>query len=532
MPIRNPDECVIIVAPVGQDAAAIASVLNKEGLETQVCGTPAEARQRLIAGAAVLILTEEALELPQISDLMDDLRSQDPWSELPVIILTSGGESRQVRLLDIAATAAGSVTLLERPISSVTLLRSVEVALRSRRRQYQVRGLLEEQQRRERLLRESEARYRSLVKQVKDYAIFRMDNQGRPITWNEGVRSVMGFDEEEFVRGDLAEIFTPEDVRAGIPERELKEAAEVGTAGNDRWLRRKDGTRFYATGVTTRLRNEAGELTGFSKVLRDETARKLAEEALAEAQAKLKEHAANLERVVAKRTHDLQATNEQLEAFVYSIAHDLRTPLRSMIGYSQLLLDDYSGGLAETAGKLLKRIQASSEFMDKLLLDLLAYGRTARSEMVLAPVELRRAWETALFQCATQIEQLHARIDTIEPLPAVLAHEATLGQCLANLLNNALKFVEPGVEPRVRFWAEQRGDFVRVWVEDNGIGIAPSQHDRVFRVFERLNGSRYTGTGVGLSIVRKGMERMGGRVGLISDQGEGSRFWIELPKAD
>ena len=239
-----------------------------------------------------------------------------------------------------------------------------------------------------------------------------------------------------------------------------------------------------------------------------------------------------LERQVADRTAELRATNEQLEAFVYSIAHDLRAPLRSMLGYSQLLLDDHAATLEESAQQMLKRIQASSGFMDRLLLDLLAFGRTARAEVELGPVEVQKAWEAALFQCATEVDQRQAQVETVSPLPRVLAHEATLAQCLANLLSNSLKFVAPGVRPSIRFRAEDRGSWVRLWLEDNGIGIPSRFHEKVFRVFERLQGARYPGTGIGLSIVRKGAERMGGRVGLESDAGKGSRFWIELEAAD
>jgi signal transduction histidine kinase len=270
---------------------------------------------------------------------------------------------------------------------------------------------------------------------------------------------------------------------------------------------------------------------GYTKVVRDETAAKRSEEALAEARARLQEHAANLERVVAERTQDLRTTNEQLEAFVYSIAHDLRAPLRSMSGFSQLLIENYAPQLDHTAQDLLRRIQSSSEFMDKLLMDLLAYGRTARAQIELGPVDVHKAWQAALFQCHTQMKETGAHVEAVEPLPLVLAHEATLGQCLANLLSNGLKFVARGVKPRIRFWAEDRGDRARLWVEDNGIGIPPDQHDRAFRVFERLHGARYVGTGIGLSIVRKGIERMGGSVGLESTPGQGSRFWVELPKA-
>lgn len=239
-----------------------------------------------------------------------------------------------------------------------------------------------------------------------------------------------------------------------------------------------------------------------------------------------------LEKTVAERTTALSETNEQLEAFVYTIAHDLRGPLRSIAGYSQLLADDYAAALDEPARHLLERIQGSAEFMDRLILDLLAFGRTARAEIELSRVDVRKAWSIALAQTADQREQAQAEIETIGALPSVLAHEATLGQVFANLLSNAMKFVAPGVRPHIRLRSEDRGDLVRLWVEDNGIGIPPELKERVFRVFERLNGSRYAGTGIGLSIVRKGVERMGGKVDVESTPGEGSRFWIELKKAD
>jgi signal transduction histidine kinase len=140
-PMHNKDERVIIIAPVGQDAIAIAGLLDAQGFETQICNGSDESRQ-ITERAGALLLTEEALESPQGSLLLDAVKAQPPWSELPLIILTSGGESRRAGLLNLAAAAAGSVTLLERPISTLTLARSVQVALRSRRRQYQVRDLV------------------------------------------------------------------------------------------------------------------------------------------------------------------------------------------------------------------------------------------------------------------------------------------------------------------------------------------------------------------------------------------------------
>jgi len=522
---------VCIIAPVGQDATAMAHFLGENNFESRICSGLHEFCDSPENLCEALLLTEEALQLPQLPDLLKWFRAQPPWSELPVIILTKGGQSRWTQLLDLTAEAAGSLTVLERPIGFTTLLRSVQVAMHSRRRQYQVRDLLLEQQRQQCELRESEERCRTLIEQVKDYAIFRMDNTGRPVSWNQGVQRILGFEEVEFIGKEIIPIiFTPEDQLTGIPEQELSVAAEEGAASDDRWMRRKDGSRFFATGVTTGLRNEGGELIGFSKVFRDETVAKQTRDALAEARAALERHAATLEETVANRTRDLRATNEQLEAFVYSIAHDLRNPLRSMIGYSQLLVDDYSEGLHGTAQHLLKRIQGSAEFMDKLLLDLLAFGRTARAEIELGAVDVKAAWEAAIFQNSVQIEHTNAEIETGEPLPTVLAHEATLGQVLANLLSNALKFVPPERKPHVQLWSEERADHMRLWIKDNGLGIPKGQHERVFRVFERLHGSRYQGTGIGLSIVRKGIERMGGSAGLESEPGHGTTFWIDLQK--
>ncbi|MDB6057931.1 MAG: putative histidine kinase, classic [Verrucomicrobiales bacterium] len=245
--------------------------------------------------------------------------------------------------------------------------------------------------------------------------------------------------------------------------------------------------------------------------------------------AELQKHAANLEHTVAERTLELKETNEQLEAFVYSIAHDLRAPLRAMQGFSEILIQD-EPALAPQSKTFLTKIHHSAEYMDKMILDLLAFGRTSRSEVRLTCVDIKTVWEAAVYQCSAQIEQAGAIIEAPGPFPAVRAQEAILTQTLANLLSNAIKFVEPGTTPRVLFRWEDTGHSVRLWIEDNGVGIDAKYHERIFRVFERLHGHKYPGTGIGLSIVRKGVERMNGNVGLDSQVGKGTRFWIELPK--
>ena len=240
-----------------------------------------------------------------------------------------------------------------------------------------------------------------------------------------------------------------------------------------------------------------------------------------------------LEERVRARTQELEERNRELETFAYSISHDLRSPLRAMEGFSHALLDDYGDRLDATAREHAERVVAAARTMDRLIDDLLAYSQLTRSELDLAPLDLGRVLKGSLQQLDAEVRSRNARVHIGDSLPAVVGHGPTLTQVLANLLANGIKFVPPDRTPEVRVRAEQRdaGGRVRLWVEDNGIGIAPEHHERIFRVFERLHRSAdYPGTGIGLAIVRKAMERMGGSVGVESEPGRGSRFWIELPR--
>ena len=170
--------------------------------------------------------------------------------------------------------------------------------------------------------------------------------------------------------------------------------------------------------------------------------------------------------------------------------------------------------------------------MDTLIQDLLAYSRLSRTDLEMRPIELSDVIADVRHHLESDLRDKKVELAVLDALPAVLGHRATLGQAVANLVSNAFKFVAPGVTPRVRIRAERKGNVVRLWIEDNGIGIAPEHQERIFRVFERLHGvETYPGTGIGLAIVKKGAERLGGRVGLESAEGVGSKFWIELTKA-
>jgi signal transduction histidine kinase len=259
--------------------------------------------------------------------------------------------------------------------------------------------------------------------------------------------------------------------------------------------------------------------------------RKLTSAALQEAKDRLAGQAGELERLVAERTEELTAANKQLETFIYSIAHDLRAPLRAMQGFSAMLVEEAGGALNETGRHYADRISQSAQFMDALLVDLLAFSSISQQRVDLAPVNLEAIIRDALCQLEMGLQEKNVRVEITGPWPQALAHPGTLGRVLSNLIRNALKFRAVDTQPLLRVHAEERGEFVRVWVEDNGIGIAPEHQAQIFRLFNRLHGEKYPGTGIGLAIVQKGIERMGGRVGVESAPGEGSRFWFELRKA-
>jgi signal transduction histidine kinase len=256
--------------------------------------------------------------------------------------------------------------------------------------------------------------------------------------------------------------------------------------------------------------------------------RKRAQDALQQSQALLSHHAGQLQELVTERTTDLTATNQQLEAFVYSIAHDLRAPLRAIQGFSDLLVEEVGATLSDSGKRYAARISKSAQFMDALLCDLLEFSRLSQQSVQLSPVNLGSVIASVLDSLQETIQATNARVDSAGTWPQVLAHQPTLSQVLVNLIANALKFVKPDVPALLRLWPEERAGMVRIWVEDNGVGIEPACQTQIFQLFTRLQGEKYPGTGIGLAIVQKGVERMGGQAGVDSLPDQGSRFWFEL----
>jgi signal transduction histidine kinase len=261
----------------------------------------------------------------------------------------------------------------------------------------------------------------------------------------------------------------------------------------------------------------------------DVTERKRAEQSMRQMRDELAKTNMELEQRVEERTAKLRDTIGELEHFSYSITHDMRAPLRAMRGYAQILQQKYNACVDDAGRDYLHRIVESASRMDNLITDALDYSKVVQQEFPLEPVDA----DVLLRSIIDSYPQFHmpqAEIYIKGTLPLVIGNKAALTQCFSNLLSNAVKFVDPAKLPRVRVWAEPRGEWVRLWFEDNGIGINPDQQQRVFVMFERLS-QKYEGTGIGLALVRKVVERMKGTVGFESESGKGSRFWVELQKA-
>jgi len=367
--------------------------------------------------------------------------------------------------------------------------------------------------------RESELRHRLLIEAVTDYAIYSLDKNGNITSWNSGAQRIKGYTSAEIIGRHFSRFYTKNDADAGLPQRVLQTAARAGHYQGEGWRVRKDGTKFWSSVVVTPLQNEDGELVGFSKITRDITDRKQLLETI-------QEHAKELELRIAER----EQTNAELESFGYSVSHDLRAPLRAIKGFVEIVLTDFAGQLPLPAVEYLKQVERAAERMNRLVQDLLDYSRLSRLEIQLKPVKLAGLIEDA---CSQIEEELRSRVRvSVDASLEVSAHAQTLTQVFLNLISNGLKFYPPGETPHVEVSAHREGRSVHASVGDQGIGIAPQHQERIFQVFERLHTTdAYPGTGIGLAIVKRGIQRMGGTVRVESAPGKGSTFHLSLPTA-
>ncbi len=359
-----------------------------------------------------------------------------------------------------------------------------------------------------------------------DDAIISKNLDGTITTWNEGAKRIFGYSATEII-GKSIRTLIPTELQAeedGILAR-LRRGERVYHFETIRVA--KNGHQIPISLTISPIRDSEGNIVGASKIARDITERRKGERALAEAREKLESHARDLELRVHERTQALEKTVKEMEAFSYSLSHDMRAPLRAIQSFSEIVLSEYGEKLGEQGTDLLNRASAAASRMDKLILDLLAFTRVSRMPINLEPVDVEKLI-TRLIEERAEFQPPRAEITIDAPLLPVTGNEASLTQCLTNLLDNAVKFVAPGALPRVNIRSERADGHVVLWIEDHGIGMDDEAKHKLFQMFQRVHGDTYPGTGIGLAIVRKAVERMSGEVGVESEPGRGSRFWLRL----
>ena len=438
----------------------------------------------------------------------------------------------------------------------------------------------------EEAVRQSEEQFRLLVQSVKDYAILMLDPDGRVVSWNEGAERIKGYTAEE-IRGRSFTVFYTEEARsAAFPEYELEQAALNGRFEDEGWRVRKDGTAFWANVIITALRGTSGRLLGFAKVTRDLTERRNAEEARVRLAAEEAAHAeaarrseeleqlneelqhqsaeleeqtneleeqtsemqllmqqfedANvqlrsaLESAEAARTNaersaeDAAAAYRELDQFAYVASHDLKAPLRGISNLAQWIQDDLGPDLAGESLEHMRLLQGRVRRMEALIDGILAYSRAGRVRKEPQIVETGALVEEAIELLAPA----EGTVVEVQPgMPPVLAERVSLLQVFMNLIGNAIKYAaadRPDVV--VELGWSRTDDFYEFTVADNGPGIPPEYHERIWAIFQTLEPrDRVEGTGIGLSVVRKVVESRGGRTWVESAPGAGALFGFSWP---
>ncbi|MDF2755873.1 MAG: putative Multi-sensor hybrid histidine kinase [Nitrospira sp.] len=515
----NPEDRILLLAPIGQDATAMARLLRTHGFVGTVCESAGDACRYLTEGAGALLVTEEALELPRMPELLHELNAQPPWSELPLIVLTHGGESRLATLLHLVAQAAGSLTLLERPLGEATLLRSVEVALRARHRQYQVRDLLEQQRIVHKELRESEEKYRSLFESI-----------------DQGFCTIeVLFDEhDEPVDYRFLSINPCFERQTGIANAVGRRVREVVPLHEDHWFQTYG--KIAKTGEAMRFEREAAQLHRhydvFAWRVGEPAERKVAvlfndiSERKA-SQARLEQFAEELERQVSERTQELMSSQGQLRALATElnlaeqrerkrIAAEMHDHLAQMLVLVRLKLGQAKQGPVHRSLEMIKQAE-------DVVNDALTYTRNLVAELS-PPVLHEFGLFAALKWLGEQMQryQLHVtvQIESTGGLRLPEDQAVLMFQSVRELLMNAVKHA---VAKQAFLLVEEGEGYLQIVVEDQGVGfdllaMATQQPSPLSSKF-------------GLFSIRERMNAMGGRLELHSAPGEGTRATLILPCA-
>lgn len=370
-------------------------------------------------------------------------------------------------------------------------------------------------------VRESEARYRTLFENMSNcVAIYRSVNNGEDfviVDFNRAAEKSEKIERKDLLGRSVQEVFP------GVREFGLFEVFQrvwkTGRAEHHpiSWYKdeRVEGWRENFV-----YKLPSGEIVA---LYTDETERKRWEQALSILNEELEER-------VRQRTKELEVANKDLEAFAYTVSHDLRAPLRAIAGFSQIIARRHRARLNEEGQRYVDNIVKAASQMDQLINDLLNYSRLGRKAVNRQPVAIKEVVSQVIDRLSDRVAQTAAELIIPDEMPIINGDRTLLTQILTNLLDNALTYHSEDVSPRIEMSINTDADSVVLIITDNGLGIAPEYHEKIFNIFQRLHSQeRYPGTGIGLAVVKRSAEMLGGNVWVESAVGEGSAFFVRLP---
>ena len=508
---------ILLVDDSPENLVSLEAALERLGQELVLAGSGTEALRHLLHDDFAAILLD--VKMPDMDGFQtaELIRSRKRSRNTPILFLTGyKSDEHLFRGYDL-----GAVDFLFKPIVPEILRSKVGVFVELSRNT----ALLKRQAE---VLSKAEQKFRSLLEAAPDAMIISSED-GRISLVNSQVEVMFGFRREELIGRSIRNLVPDWKASAPLPfDSQVLSASSGPSAPKEFWASRKNQQRFPVEISLSPLQTVEGLL--LTSAIRDITERKKADEAIRELNTKLEERVVERTRELVASNEALRQSNDDLNQFAYAASHDLQEPLRMVALYSQMLQRKYEGQIDTDADQYISFIVGGAKRMEMLLKDLLTYSQTgAPSEGPPQPVDCKIVMQKVLLNLQAAVEQNGANV-AWESLPMVQAHEVRLVQLFQNIIGNAIKY-RSQEQPTVRVTAERREADWLFAIEDNGIGIEPEYAHQIFGIFKRLHGQSYPGTGIGLAICQRIVERYGGRIWVDSKPGQGARFFFTLPPA-